>query len=77
MRLGKLLTQQGFHIDLFVFDLKAEDFVRVINVLVDEWVFEHLASAKSDKQVPCHVISKVGHDDSSATGLINRSTVDL
>ena len=51
--------------------------MRVVNVLVDEWVFEHLASAKSDKQVPCHVIGKVGHDDGSATGLINRSTVDL
>ena len=41
MRLGCLLAKHCFHVDFLIFDLEAEDFMRVVNVLVDEWVFEH------------------------------------
>ena len=51
--------------------------MRVVDILVDKGVFQHLARIELHKQVSSHIVCQVGHDYGTATGLVNRSAVYL
>ena len=75
MRLCCLLAQHGFDVHFLILYLEAEDLMGVVDVLVDEWVLEHLRGGHLDEEVPCHVVREVGHDDGAPASLLDRAAV--
>ena len=51
--------------------------MRIVDVLVNEWIDKHLASAELHKEMPRHIVGQIGHDDCAPPSLINSATVDL
>lgn len=77
MGLGCLLAKKRFHVYFLIFDLKTVDFVRIIDVLMDKWVFKHFAGRQLNEQVSSHVISEESHDDGAPSRLFDSTTVYL
>jgi hypothetical protein len=44
---------------------------------VNEGVFKHLASAQFDEKMPCHIVRKISHHESSSPRFFDGATVDL
>ena len=51
--------------------------MRVVNILMDERIFEHLACRQFDKEVSSHIVSKVGHYDGASTCFFNGTAIYL
>ena len=77
MWLGSLLAKKRLHVYLLIFDFKAEDLVGVVNVLVDEGVFQHLAGGKLDEEVARHIVGQVGQHTGASPGFFHSAAVNL
>ena len=77
MGLSCLLAKKRFDVYLLIFDLKTVYFVGIVDVLVNERVFKHLAGRKLYEQVSRHIVSEESHDDGTSSRFLNSATVYL
>ena len=77
MGLSCLLAKKRFDVYLLIFDLKTVYFVGIVDILVNERVFKHLAGRKLYEQVSRHIVSEESHDDGTSSRFLNSATVYL